>query len=165
MITTAERFTFNGKYDDYNQVAQFIGDFTVIRRELIESPVGYAYNDDFRGRIPGIANTTKRGPSVGSHEDAAIYMLQTLYRWWELEARLLGLKAEGAEAIETMGPAEVARFKLVVLYPTRDMGGEHIEIPDARIMADENGKPAYVLRKGARTLGTLIDDRGILVVA
>jgi hypothetical protein len=154
-------FTFNRNYDDYEQVAPFIGEYAKVRAEILAATGRtFVYNDELVDRIPGIGNKEKR-PNTGSHEDAAIYMLQTLFRWWEQEAKIIDLLANGYEHVETLSGTE--RFAHVVLYPTRNMGGEWQEFRDCRlVIKDEAGHPGYVLPKGKRTHGYLISDRRVL---
>jgi hypothetical protein len=162
-------FVFNGNYNDLGQVAEWIGEFARIREEIIErTGRGFVYNDEIIGRIPGIGNKEKR-PNTGSHEDTAIYLLQTLYRFWEQEARIIDLLAEGYEPIERL--AGVERFSRVVLYPARNMGGSWAEYESARLVpetnaqqADVTGRISAVLPKGKRTHGHLVSGRRILVL-
>lgn len=162
-------FTFNGKHDDYEQVAPYIGEFAKIRAEIIErTGRSFVYNDDFRDRIPAIANKEMR-PPAGSHEDSAIYMLQKLYRWWEQEARITDLLADGYEILD--GLEHETRFRHVIFFPTRDMQGEWAEWRDARLLPEEKphqaeitGRVRAVLPKGKRTHGHLCNGRGVLVL-
>jgi hypothetical protein len=154
-------FQFNGDYNDLEQVAEFLPEFEAILAE-IEAAGQYRYNDSFKGRIPGIANTEKRGPNVGTHEEAAIYLLQGLERARRQAETVELLIADDCEWLDALD--REARYALVVLVPTRRMGGEWQEFEDARIVP-RDGKPYGVLPKGARTRGTLIMDRKVLVKA
>lgn len=161
-------FTFNRNYDDFEQVAEWIGEFAKIKAEIMaRTGRAFAYNDEFIDRIPAIANKEKR-PNCGTHEDAAIYMLQCLYRAWELEAEQLDLLAKGYEQIERIDGKTTTRFKRIVLFPTRQMGGERAAFNEARVVPvpDDEGvwRPAYVLPKGKRTHGHLISDRRVLAL-
>ena len=153
-------YTFNGNYNDLEQVAQFIGDFAKVHAEIITSGQ-YPYNASFRGRIPGDFNRESRRNVEGDHEDAAIYLLQGLLRAWEQEAKITDLLAEGYECLEALDDEE--RFANVVLHPTRHrMGGEWAEYESARVVP-EDGRPHGVLPKGKRTRGYLVAGRRVLV--
>jgi hypothetical protein len=157
-------FVFDRKAG-YEQVAPFIGEYAKVRAEILgQTGRSFVYNDELIDRIPGIANKEKRGPNVGSHEEAAIYKLQCLFRWWEQEAKIMDLLARGYEHIERLA-TDRERFAHVVLYPTRDMGGEWAEHRDCRLVwGDAEKTPAYVLPKGARSRGFLISGRAVLVL-
>jgi hypothetical protein len=156
-------FQFNGDHSDLTQVAPFIADFAVLRAKILAATGrSFAYDDEFVDRLPAIANKTKR-PSAGTHEDAAIYLLQKLYRAREQEARLLDLRASGYEEIAELDGT--TSFEHVVLYPQTSHDGPWEEFTSARLAAREigaAGTPFWVLKKGARTRGTLVNERGIL---
>jgi hypothetical protein len=156
-------FQFNGDYHDLAQVAPYIGDFAVLRAEILAATGrSFAYDDEFVDRLPAIANTTKR-PNTGTHEDTAIYLLQTLYRAREQEARLLDLLADGYEEITELDGT--TSFERVVLYPRSSHDGPWEEFTSARLAAREigaAGPPFWLLKKGARTHGTMVNERGIL---
>src|SRR5581483_9380981 len=92
-------FVFNGDYHDLEQVREWLPAFSAIREEIVTAG-GYPYNDCFRGRIPGIANTEHRGPSLPTHEDTAIYLLQKLYQATENAQRIKAALEDGCEPIE-----------------------------------------------------------------
>jgi len=156
-------FQFNGDHDDLSQVAPYIGTFAQTRAEILAATGrSFAYDDEFVDRIPAIANKTSR-PPCGTHEQTAIHLLQCLYRAWEMEARLLTLRAEGYEDIEHVDGTTACEH--LVLYPRRSMGGPFEEFTSARLVAREpggSGRPYAVITKGKRTRGPLIDDRGVL---
>lgn len=161
-------FTFNNDYDDFAQVAQFIGDFARVRDEIL-SAGQYPYNDSFVGRIPGEFNRAKRKNVEGDHETAAIYMLQGLFRAWAQEAEALDLLTKGYEIIDALEAVE--RFQHIVLHPTRRMGGERAEYHDARLLpervtrsGDVIAVPTFVLPKGKRTRGYRISGRRVLAL-
>lgn len=161
-------FTFNGDYNDFAQVAEYIGDFARVRAEIIEAGQ-YPYNASFEGRIPGEFNRTTRKNVEGDHETAAIYMLQCLYRAWEIEARVLDLLAKGYRHITYLD--EIKRFQHVVLYPTDRHQGEWAEYEGARLLPETNerqtevtGRIRGVLPKGKRTRGYLVNGRNVLVL-
>lgn len=144
-------FTFNRSYDDLEQVAEFLPQFIELHKAELDAG-RYPYNDSFKGEIAGIA---------GDSEDTAIYLLQGLYRKRKQDAKVAALLAEGYTHLEAM-VGGLERFRHVVLYPTRQMGGEWAEYHDARIL-DVEGVPSYVLPKGKRTRGHLIMGRAVLV--
>ncbi len=156
-------FEFNRDFRDLAQVAPYIGDFAQIRAEILASTGrGLANNDDFVNRIPAIANKTGRTHG-GTHESMAIYLLQTLYRAWEQEARLLDLRAAGYEEIVEIDAT--TSFEHIVLYCKTATDGPYEEFSSARLAPRELGavgKPFYVLPKGARTRGVLVNERGVL---
>lgn len=164
-------FTFNGKYNDIEQVAEFLPAFNAVFEEVKRGP-NFAYNDSFKGRIPAIANTEHRGPNVGTHEDAAIYLLQKLRRALALTAKVEALLAEGYEHIEYIDTA--ARFRHVIFYsdPYRDFCGEWQEWRDARLVPEDrpmrDGESGNfiggVLPKGKRTHGHRPEGRRVLVL-
>ena len=152
-------FAFNGKWDDLEQVAEFLPAFTA-RRDELGAANRYPYNDDFRGHIPGIE---------GEWEDRAIYLLQTLYRFRQQEQRINKLLAEGFEHLTEL--EHETRFRRVVFYPKRNLGGEWQEWSDARLLpevkpnqAAVTGQIRAVLPKGKRTNGHLCLGRGVLVL-
>jgi hypothetical protein len=161
IATAAPLFIFNKNYDDYEQVAEWIGDFARIRQEIVDAG-RYPHNASFRGRIPGSFSREVRPGVEGDHEDAAIYLLQGLYREREREARRLDFIAEGAVEIETVNGRE--RFKRVLIYPVRRMGGEQVEYENVRLVNVEGNRPGGVLLKGARTRAIPIYDRRVLAL-
>ena len=143
-------FTWNNDYDDLEQVAEWLPAFTVLRDQITASG-GYPYNDDFKGKIPGI---------MGDREDTAIYLLQGLYRQREMQVRLDGWLADGYRAIDTVDA--IRKFPRVILYRA-DRSGEWHEYQDARLLPETNprlaeitGQIAVLLPKGKRTNGVLV---------
>ncbi len=143
-------FTFNKNYNDLEQVAAWLPEFSVLRAEII-SAIGYPYNDEFKGKIPGIA---------GDHEDTAIYLLQGLYRQREMDARLAGWLADGYKPLDSL--AAVTKFARVILYRA-DRSGEWHEYQDARLVPETKPRPAEItggihslIPKGKRTHGTFV---------
>jgi hypothetical protein len=141
---------FNRNYDDLSQVEPFLPAFLAVHAEVAHGDL--AYNDDFKGRIPGIE---------GPDENRAIYMLQTLKSVNELNAQVEQYLADGGARIETL--SETTKFASVVRYGWYMGGTGWHEWQDARIVPDERtGTPKYVLPKGKRTHGHLIDGGRIL---
>jgi hypothetical protein len=143
-------FTWNNDYQDLEQVAEWLPAFTVIRDQITDAG-GYPYNDDFKGKIPGI---------MGDREDTAIYLLQGLYRQREMQARLDAWLADGYRAIDRVDG--IRKFARVILY--RDnRNGEYKEYQDARLIPETNPRQAEVsgdiralLPKGKRTHGVYV---------
>lgn len=144
-------FKFNRDYKDYGQVEQFVPAFMARLRE-IEAAGQYRYNDSFKGHIPGIE---------GPDEDTAIYLLQGLERRNRQDEKVAALLAAGYEHASTLDGT--TKFERVVLYPTREMGGEWAEYQDARLVPYESGEPRAILPKGKRTHGHLVNGRAVLV--
>lgn len=164
---TTTLFRFNGDYSDLEQVAEYLPEFEAVLAEL-EAAGEYRYNDSFKGRIAGIANTEKRGPNVGTHEDTAIYLLQGLERKRREDERVEALLADGYEFIEALD--ETTRFANVVLVPTGRMNGSWAEYAGARVVPTTHdaqvkatGALWAVLPKGKRTNGHYINGRKVLV--
>lgn len=165
-------FVFNGDYNDIEQVAEYLPAFEAVLAELTAAGQ-YRYNDSFKGRIPAIANTASRGPNVGTHEDAAIYLLQKLERARRQGERVAELLAQGYEHVEYLD--RETRFRHVIFYsdPYRSFCGEWQEWRDARLVPEdrpmregESGNfIAAVLPKGKRTHGHRRDGRRVLVLA
>lgn len=143
-------FTWNRDYEDLEQVAEWLPAFTAIR-DQITAGGGYPYNDDFKGKIPGI---------MGDREDTAIYLLQGLYRQREMQARLDGWLADGFTPVDSL--PEVRKFSRVILYRA-DRSGEWREYQDARLIpetkprqAEITGQISALLPKGKRTNGIFV---------
>ena len=151
-------FTWNRDYKDLEQVAEWLPAFTVIRDE-ITSAGGYPYNDDFKGKIPGI---------IGGREDTAIYLLQGLYRQRQAQARIEGWLGEGFRPVDSL-PA-VSKFPRVILYKA-DRSGEWHEYQDARLVpetkprqAEVTGRISFLLPKGKRSHGVYVGLNGYAVL-
>lgn len=154
-------FRFNNDYNDLEQVRPWLAEFTSIHSEIVAAGK-YPYNDSFKNRIPGIANTEKRGPSQGTHEEAAIYLLQKLYRAEQVKLRVDTAIADGCEPISTV--PETTKFSHVIVYDDEQgmRGPDWQEWDDARLVGHDGGIYA-VLPKGKRRYGTLINGRKVLV--
>ena len=161
---TKPLFTFNRDYSDLAQVAEWLPEFSAIRDE-ITSAGDYPYNDSFKGRIPGIGNTEHWDPDFGrgsqrgcgTHEDAAIYLLQKLYRATENAARLATAIEDGCAPIDSID--RVAKFSRVIIYD--DQGW--LELSDARLVPDTAGNIRAVLPKGRRRHGIAVNGRQVMV--
>jgi hypothetical protein len=143
-------FTWNGNYQDLEQVAEWLPAFSEIRAGITAAG-GYPYNDDFKGKIPGI---------IGDREDTAIYLLQGLYRQQEQTTRVAGWLADGFRPLDTLSAVE--KFSRVILYKAGRSGEWH-EYQDARLVPETNPRQAEVtgqiravLPKGKRTNGVSV---------
>lgn len=154
-------FTWNKDHKDLEQVAEWLPEFTAIREEITTRGTrgGYPYNDDFKGRIPGIA---------GPREDTAIYLLQGLFRQRIMDFLVAGWLAGGFRRLDSLDA--VTKFPRVILY--KDGGsGEWHEYLDARLVpeakprqAEVTGKISALLPKGKRTNGVLVGVNGFAVL-
>ena len=151
-------FTWNRDYKDLEQVAEWLPEFTAIRDEITAAG-GYPYNNDFKGRIPGIS---------GEREDTAIYLLQGLYRRREMDLRIAQWLVDGWRHIDSVAATE--RFAHVILYKA-DRSGEWHEYADARLMPEPNPRQAEVtgriralLPKGKRTNGVMVGSSSFAVL-
>jgi hypothetical protein len=151
-------FTWNRNYKDLEQVAEWLPAFSAIRAEITDAG-GYPYNDDFKGRIPGI---------LGEREDTAIYLLQGLWRQREMDARIAGWLADGYRQLDSL--AAVEKFARVILYKA-DRSGEWREYEDARLLpetkphqAEITGRISALLPKGKRTQGVYVGLNGYAVL-
>jgi hypothetical protein len=143
-------FTWNKDYNDLEQVAEWLSEFTQLRAEAIKAE-GFPYNAFFKGKIPGIA---------GEREDTAIYLLQGLYRQREMDARIAGWLADGYRSLTSVD--KVTRFARVILYRA-DRSGTWHEYEDARLVpeakpqqAEATGRISALLPKGKRTNGVRV---------
>lgn len=158
-------FVFNGDYRDLEQVAEWLPEFAAIREALVADG-RYPYNDAFKGMIVGIANPERRGPSSGTHEDTAIYLLQGLYRKRENAERIAAALADGCEPLDTL--ESVTKFSRVIVYDDQDRmrGPIWQEWEDARVVpgtGPHQDRLHAVLPKGRRTQGAPINGRNVMV--
>ena len=151
-------WTWNRNYEDLEQVAEFYPAY-LARYEELDAAGRYAYNDDFKGRIPGIG---------GEREDTAIYLLQGLRRQRETQGRIDGWLAEGFRVIDSV--PEVRKFSRVILYRA-DRSGEWHEYQDARLVPEvkpnqirATGPLKALLPKGKRTNGVMVGVGGYAVL-
>lgn len=163
-------FTFNGKYQDIEQVAEHLPAFMAVFEQVKRG--NFAYDADFLGRIPAIGNTERRGPNVGTHEEAAIYLLQRLRRARELTAKVEELLADGYEHVEYIDGETRCRHVIFYSDPYKSFCGEWQEWRDARLIPEDrpmrDGESGNfiggVLPKGKRTHGHRPNGRRVLVL-
>lgn len=143
-------FTWNRDYEDLEQVAEWLPEFTAFR-DAITGAGRFPYNDDFKGKIAGIA---------GEREDTAIYLLQGLFRKREMDARVAAWLADGYRPVTEL--AATTKFARVILYQA-GRSGEWREYADARLVpetrprqAEVTGGIAALLPKGKRTHGVYV---------
>lgn len=161
MTDTAAGYRFNKDYNDLEQVAEYLPAF-LARLAALESAGQYRYNDSFKGHVPGIE---------GPDEDTAIYLLQSLERQQEQDAKVAALLADGYEYVTSV--TEPVRCAHVVLYAERCNSSLWAEYHDARLVPSPYGRNNYadvpddypygVLPKGKRTNGHMISGRRVLV--
>lgn len=99
MSTKTPPFVWDRNYDNTEQVRPYLADFMVLKN------AGFFYNDDFKGKIPGLANS--------ANEDTGIYLLQNLARLDELRERTRAFIAAGGYALPHHTPMEIGRGTLV----------------------------------------------------
>lgn len=142
-------WTWNKNYKDLGQVEEFYPAYLAVYEEVTASG-GTPYNDLFKGRIPGIK---------GEREDTAIYMLQTLRKVREIEARVAELREAGWRDFD---PAELeggpVRYAGVAEYMPCVGGMTWGKWADARLVRYGHSS-VMVLPKGKRTNGQLVAGR------
>jgi hypothetical protein len=148
----AGAWAFNGNYKDLSQVAAFYPAYLAVYDEM-RAASRYPYNDDFKGRIPGIA---------GPCEVTAIYLLQQLRSVREMEAQVNERKAAGWRDFD---PAELAgvplRFAGVAEYGWYH-GGNGFRAWDNARLTRYGQSSVMVLTGRARTRGHLVTGRLIV---
>lgn len=130
-------FKWNGDHGDKEQVRPYLARYAKLREE------GLSYNDDFKGKIPGVAGSPD--------EDRAIYDLSCLWRIEQEKARVAAALANGF--IPIVSGVGRQRFGKVITYkPGHYVGGTGLikEYEAARVMFDAEGKPFAVIPKGKR---------------
>lgn len=141
-MNTTETLVLTGKKWDKEEVRPFLDRFSELRDE------GLSYNDDFRGKIPGVAGSPD--------EDRAIYLLQGLWKIEREKERIRAALADGFRPVEQGEPGGRKRFASILTYrPEHYVGGTGLicEYEDARLVFDEDGNPRMVLPKGKRSHG------------
>ena len=137
-------FRFNRNYKDLEQVAAYYPAYLTVYERMTEAGA-YPYNDNFKGRIPGIE---------GPDEDTAIYLLQGMRSMRELEAKVDAALADGYEAVDRDTVQGTTKYATIVHYGYY-MGGTGWNVwKDARLV--RNGSNVVVLPKGKRTNGFLL---------
>lgn len=151
---TATPFVFNRDYSDLTQVEPFLPEFVVIFDSLTTGPNDIAYNDDFVGRIPGIA---------GPDEATAIYLLQSLRRQRVVEAQTEAFLAAGGELLDPATLTVTTRFTEVAYYGFKKNCTGWATWTDARIVPADGARPLALLPKGKRSNGFRLDAGKVLV--
>lgn len=95
VATAPKTFVWDKDYQNHEQVRPYFKDYLRVRAEIRASGT-YTYNDLFKGRIPGLAES--------ENEDTGIYMLQNLFR--------LDEKRDQMEAFVAAGGAPLTEFDL-----------------------------------------------------
>lgn len=147
-------------------VESWYADYLVRRRELEDDGI-YTYNDLFCGcfstPITG-TNPLRKRAGTPLTEETVIYYCQVRHRMEEIRAKVEAKLGEGYEPIAHIDG--ITKFRGVVLYPTRNMGGEYAHYEDARLVNDraDGENIAYLVPKGRRTRGYLVMGRKVLVL-
>ena len=97
-----EPFVFDNNYDNVEQVRPYFDDFMAIY-DTIE---GVKHSDIFKGRIPGLCDSTDK------HEDTGIYLLQTMARLEKLARKKDEFIAKGAFYLSKDGPRKFGKGTL-----------------------------------------------------
>lgn len=175
MSTTKKRGSIrlaNGKTED-EVIAEYLSAFTEAYERILKPERGFVYNDDLLGQVEGLAGT--------EGESRAIYWLQNARSAKVHGERIEAALNEGWVEAETLSDADRAKRPESVLIVGRGRVSDHrapngvrttvigastewIEIPEGRIVYDHaSGQPTGVLPKGARTRGTPVTHRRVLV--
>jgi hypothetical protein len=138
-VITAELFIWDKNYDNKEQVRPYLAEYTALR------DAGTFYNDDFKGKIPGVAGSP--------NEDTAIYLLSNL---WRIEGELEEVARainDGYQALPSGDPGGFKRYAKVIVYrPGHYSGGTGMisRYESARVAFDVDGTPFAVIPKGKR---------------
>ena len=145
-------YAWNGDWDDLEQVRPYFEQF-----KSIKDGEGLFYNDDFRGRIDGLA---------GPFEDRGIYLLQKLHRQERNLKTIAEALANGHHELASLPEADRPdRSKFSSIYVLRDGGQQIFRYEQARIVFDpRTGMAEAILPKGKRTRGYRIYSSDRLVV-
>lgn len=146
------QYTWTGDWKDLEQVRPYFDQF-----KKIKDGEGLFYNDDFRGRIEGLA---------GPDEDRGIYLLQKLHRQERNQGTIAAALADGHHDLKPMAPDEpLDRQKFASIYVLRDQGQQIFHYEDARLVYDEKTRQPYmVLPKRKRSHGYQVWGSDQLVV-
>lgn len=131
-------FAFDNNYDNHEQVRPYMADFLTVYAE-ITADGGFPYNDSFKGRIPGLADSTDKD------EDTGIYLLQNLRRLDREQARREEFLASGGVVIaETVDDFTRKTRRGTLVHYGFYMGGTGWnEYPDARVTVDDQGRVLF----------------------
>lgn len=137
-MTTAELFIWDKNYRNLEQVRPYLAEYTALRA------AGTFYNDDFKGKIPGVAGSP--------NEDTAIYLLSNLWRIEGETEEIAHAINDGYREIASSEKHEARYAEVIVYRPGHYSGGTgRIDrYTDARIRFDLQGFPVAVVSKGKR---------------
>ncbi len=144
-------FVWDRDYNNNEQVRPYLDAYTELRAQ------GVFYNDDFIGKIPGVAGS--------ADEKKAIYMLSCLWHIEQERAQIAAALADGYVRLEQGKPGSVARYAHAITYrPGHYVGGTGLirTIESVRVTFWDDGKPREVIPKGKRN-GYLISGAELLV--
>ncbi len=133
-------WVFNGDHHDLAQIIPFIDAYWTVYTE-IKTAGGYPYNASFEGRIPGLRDALPQ-------EETPIYLLQQLRKLVEGHDRLAEILSLGYRRLTELADRE--RFSEVVIF---DRFYAIRRLRDARVVPDDQHRPAAVLPKGSCTRG------------
>ncbi len=130
------------------EVRPFLGRYSALRDE------GVHYNEDFKGRIPGLEDHPD--------EDRAIYLLSGLWKIAREQQQIGEAIADGFKTVESGPPGGITRGDVIVYRAGHYCGGagmiSHYE--SARLFFERDGKPYAVVPKGKQhghdTAGALV---------
>lgn len=147
-------FVWDNDYKNHEQVRPYFKDYLKVRTE-IEDNGQYTYNDLFKGRIPGLAES--------DNEDTGIYLLQTLHALDQESAREAEFLASGARWVEEFDwstePALNKGLRGTLVMRGRFMGGTGYEVfEDARVTVRTTG--AKVVH---RETGETVEEFAVLI--
>lgn len=138
-------------------VRPFYDDYLRVRAELAaagRADERIAYNDDFRGRIPGIDPATTG--TTPKDEETAIYLLQNLHTRERERAMLNEFIARGAVPLDREDVPEIGHLRGDVAIAGWYSGGTGFRIlSDVRVL--RHGRSLAALPKGKRTNGYRLD--------
>jgi hypothetical protein len=132
-------FVWDRDYNNKEQVRPYLDTYTALRGQ------GVFYNDDFLGKIPGVAGSPD--------EKTAIYLLSNLWHIEQERTQIAAALADGYVRLEQGDPGSVTRYARVIVYrPGHYVGGTGLinTYENARVILAPNGKPSVLIPKGKR---------------
>jgi hypothetical protein len=153
-VVPPEPFVWDGSYKNHEQVRPYLADFLRVYDEVERPGRGFAYNDDFKGRIPAIE---------GPHEDTAIYMLQNMRRRDAEDAEVAKFVESGAREVDVEDiPAGATLRGTIALHRfySGDTGLKFVE--GARLRRAPSGRQLEYVEKGKRQ-GHIIGSGTVLI--
>jgi hypothetical protein len=158
-------FSWDNDYSNLEQVRPYLSAFERLKSAMAEAGQ-FPYNDSFKGRIPGIAESER--------EDTAIYLLQRLNREEKRQDQIAKLLDDGFVEAGRRPPGEVDyrgqgngdyhQEKFASIIISNEHGTTRYE--SARLVWSRklDGQPYVVMPKGKRTTGRLIETDSTVLV-